>query len=358
MKIVYDPKQHFHNGFHKPMLKSPPDNWIFNKGHINYFFRQEMTGSKESVLSKQVLMIGIMEGSGSLIFSPHTLLTNSASWIVDVEHVDWFFMNTYLDIPEDKFIFDWKVRIAQKILESDACKKILCRSKMAIYSIRKLFHSECIDEKCVLFYPVQPLRPLVVNNEKTVTLGIIISAYADCYRKGGDVALKVLSTLRNKYKSLELIYVGQLPRGNIFYNPEKTPGLVHLPNLPHEQITDKILPKIDILLFPSRADTFGTVALEAMSYGKPVVANTGQHVYGLSEIIDDGKNGFCIKLPTDNLPTHANTQNVNLSDFIRKTDLLVSNLDLRKKIGIEAREVIKNKLSIDNMNRILSKIEI
>lgn len=357
MKIIYDPKKHFHYGFHKPMIEHPPDNWKFFKGSINFFFKKEMMSPKEDKLSKEVLMIGNMEGSGDLIFSPHTLLVNSDSWIVDVEHVDWFFMNSYLDVSEDQFIFDWKVRIAKKMLESNSCKKILCRSKFAITSVNKLFCSEKIAKKCILFYPVQPIRPLTINNEKTINLGIVISSYADYYRKGGDVAIRILSTLRKKHKFLQLIYVGQLPHSNIFYDPKKNSGLIHFSNLSHKKIINKILPKIDILLLPSRSETFGTIALEAMSYGKSVVTNVGQHVFGLSEIIKDGESGFCVKLPNDNLPTHANTQNINFKDFIRKTDLLISDFDLRNKIGINARDVIKNKLSIENMNKILGKIE-
>ena len=51
----------------------------------------------------------------------------------------------------------------------------------------------------------------------------------------------------------------------------------------------EILPLGDLLLLPSRHESFGLIALEAMSCGVPVIAtNRG----GTDEFIDDGVNGF------------------------------------------------------------------
>lgn len=352
MKILYDPLQHFHSGFHGPMIDFPTDNWSFIKGHMDYFFSEEM----QSPMSKEVMMMGSFWGKGDVIFSPHTLITNSTPWVVDIEHADWFFMNDYLDIEEEKYIFGWKKKIAQKMLRSEWCKKILCRSNYAIKSIYELFDDDVIADKCVLFYPTQPLRALRLNREKKVNLGIVISSYANYHRKGGDLALKVFLSLKKKYDSLQMIYVGKLPPKTFLFDPAKLDGLVHIENLSHEKFVNVVLPKIDILLMPSRAETFGTVVLEAMSYGKAVVVNAGRHVYGISEIVIDGKNGFTVQLPVDNRPIHASAQKINIAEFIQKTDLLISNFELRGKLGYNARELFRKKLSIGNMNRILSSV--
>jgi len=52
---------------------------------------------------------------------------------------------------------------------------------------------------------------------------------------------------------------------------------------------EEILPLADLLLLPSQHESFGLVALEAMSCGTPVIATT---VGGTSEFIDSGHNGF------------------------------------------------------------------
>jgi glycosyltransferase involved in cell wall biosynthesis len=44
---------------------------------------------------------------------------------------------------------------------------------------------------------------------------------------------------------------------------------------------------------PSLEDTFGLVALEGMSYGKPCIASSNA---GASEIIQEGQNGFVFKI--------------------------------------------------------------
>ena len=353
MKILYDPQQHFHTGFHKPMIDYGDRNLQFTKGHIDYFFPDEMRSPGGTDLSKEVLMIGSMQGTGEIIFSPHTLITNSIPWVVDVEHVDWFFMNDYLVIPEEQYIFAWKKKIAQKMLQSQWCRKILCRSNRAAESIKHLFKNEAIANKCVLFYPCQPVRKLIQNEGKPVNLGIINSSYAGYYRKGGDIALKIFTSLKRKYPDLQLIYVGPMPPKTFIFNPYKIPGFIHYDNLDHEMLISEILPKIDILLLPSRADTFGTVVLEAMSYGKAVVVSSGRHVFGINEIIKDGENGFVIQHPSDNRPTHACAQKVNIGEFIHKTEMLISNFELRKKLGANARKLIKDKLSTKVMNRIL-----
>jgi D-inositol-3-phosphate glycosyltransferase len=47
----------------------------------------------------------------------------------------------------------------------------------------------------------------------------------------------------------------------------------------------------DVTLVPSRAESFGLVALESSACGTPVVASD---VGGLTSLIDDGKTGFLV----------------------------------------------------------------
>ena len=49
--------------------------------------------------------------------------------------------------------------------------------------------------------------------------------------------------------------------------------------------------KIDVFAMPSRSEAWGLAALEAMSYGVPVIANT---IQGLAEIVQPGVNGWLV----------------------------------------------------------------
>jgi len=61
-----------------------------------------------------------------------------------------------------------------------------------------------------------------------------------------------------------------------------------------------MLPKVysaaDILVLPSRFDTFGCVVLEALSCGLPVIAYNNK---GPKDIINNGLNGYLVKNETE-----------------------------------------------------------
>lgn len=82
-----------------------------------------------------------------------------------------------------------------------------------------------------------------------------------------------------------------------------------------------LMQEIDIVIAPSRFDTFNVVILEAMAAGKPVIASDGN---GASEIITDGLDGLIVK--------YGDTK-----DLAYKIRLLIMDKDLRSIIGQSAR---------------------
>ena len=77
----------------------------------------------------------------------------------------------------------------------------------------------------------------------------------------------------------------------------------------------------DLLLFPSDVETFGNVTLEALASGLPCVVEKkcAEH------LVDDEENGYCCRAG-------------NVEDFYEATRKLVTDKDLRQRMGGVARQ--------------------
>ena len=99
----------------------------------------------------------------------------------------------------------------------------------------------------------------------------------------------------------------------------------------------------DVFVLPSVEPTeaFGLVQLEAMAYGKPVI-NTLLPT-GVPFVSIDGKTGLTV------VPKNSKA----LADAINK---LLSDDELRKKFGIQARNRVVENFTVDKMNEKILKV--
>lgn len=79
----------------------------------------------------------------------------------------------------------------------------------------------------------------------------------------------------------------------------------------------------DIGIYPSETESFGMGILEAMAYGKPVLASRSG---GVPEVVENGKTGFLLKVG-------------DVAGFTKKLKLLMQNSQLREQMGIAAKQV-------------------
>jgi glycosyltransferase involved in cell wall biosynthesis len=87
----------------------------------------------------------------------------------------------------------------------------------------------------------------------------------------------------------------------------------------------------DIFIYYSHHDNFPNVILEAMACGLPVVTND---VGAVSEIFENGKDGF------------IGTNHDSYGEYLLN---LISNLNLRAKVGKEARKTVESKFNWENV---------
>lgn len=95
----------------------------------------------------------------------------------------------------------------------------------------------------------------------------------------------------------------------------------------------------DIFVISSQYEGFGVAGLEAMSCGLPVIA---YDVYGLRDIVEDGKNGMLVE--------------PNPRALAKAIETLVSTGELRRRMGVEAYESVSRRFnikeSLENLMRV------
>jgi N-acetyl-alpha-D-glucosaminyl L-malate synthase BshA len=95
----------------------------------------------------------------------------------------------------------------------------------------------------------------------------------------------------------------------------------------------KFLSLADILLLPSETESFGLVALEALSCQVPVIAT---RVGGLPELIRDGESGYLFSIG-------------DVEGMSRAALRLLQNDEKRKKMGKKGREIAQNHYAKDKI---------
>lgn len=138
---------------------------------------------------------------------------------------------------------------------------------------------------------VAPLRTALSAPVRLVIVGRVTA------RKGTDVAVRVLSDLVRSGLDAVLDIVGGVYPGTEAFQQELLEEIALL------GLTDRVrwsgevpdaydrLSEADIALAPSRVESFGNTALEAVLAGRPVVAAATQ---GLLEVVRDGRDGTIV----------------------------------------------------------------
>jgi hypothetical protein len=156
-------------------------------------------------------------------------------------------------------------------------------------------------------------KPLYPNPEKKIPL--IVHSPTAVITKGTNIILRVIEELQNKYE---------------FH-------FVLLTNLSREVVL-KRMQEADIFLDQLIIGGYGMAALEAMSFGKPVMT------YLMPEVF---KHGLPKECPI------VNTSPSNLKDQLIR---LITNSELRREIGVQSRIYVETYHNADKLARQLTDI--
>lgn len=161
---------------------------------------------------------------------------------------------------------------------------------------------------------------------------VILSVSNLIKSKGVDLNLLAVFELIKKGKKLSYLVIGSGPEEkNLRRLTKKLQLEKHvkfLGRLPHEEVL-KYMSEADIFSLPSWREGFGVVYLEAMAFGKPVIACRGE---GIEDVIKDGENGILVE-PQD------------LESLIRAIEFLINNPQEAQAMGKRAAEKVLKELT-------------
>lgn len=155
-------------------------------------------------------------------------------------------------------------------------------------------------------------------------------------RKNGDLVLSAFRKLRSTNPRCRLIMVGR-PRNE---RQILDPGVEHHLFLPREELLRAVFPRADVLVLPSKAEGFGLVLLEAMSFGLPVVAVRS---WAMPEIVREGINGLLVEPDSE-------------SELFLAMQRCVEDPDLVDRMGLGARQVFGETFAIERHNERLRQV--
>ena len=145
--------------------------------------------------------------------------------------------------------------------------------------------------------------------------------------KGGELVREVI--VRNKETEICFITIGSEKKSEKLNHKE-------IPYISDEVVLAKLYAACDVLFYPTNADNFPLVVLEAMSCGLPVIASD---ISGIPEIIRDNENGFLVEGYSEVLNYETKLAEV----------YSLRNSNKYRLVSQSARETIVNQFSLKQM---------
>ncbi len=278
-----------------------------------------------------------------LIHCAHCLSLNKKPWIVDTEVYDRVASTGKIAYSK---LGKW---IIKKSLESDYCKKIIAWSDDCKKTFEEAFpgNKKILSKIEVLHFALPKINFKRIPHKNVRVL--FVARWFDA--KGGRQTLEVFDRLSRKYPKTEFWFICPTPK-EFRERYEKNKQIKIMDLVPQEILFKKIYPAVDIFFYPGFGDSYGFAVPEAMMFGLPIVSTK---TFAKSELVEDGKNGFLVKLPS-NWKGYADMSESFINELCKKTELLIKDKNLRRKMSKASRELAIKKFSIEKRNQKLYKI--
>ena len=305
-------------------------------------------------------MIFVKPGNYDLIHSSRGIIPiNKKPWVLDMEQVHSFFgLNP--NLIKNKF---WK-KFIEKKLSSKYCKGILCHCEATRQAFFYYLDCRKFKNKIKVLYPASHLINIKKEKHRKIRILAVISLF---YHKGGPQILEAFSKLEKKHKNIELWIRADVPKA--FKAKYISPNIRYMDYfgniIPRESLIKEVYSKCDIFLYPTFCDSLGYSLIDALIAKLPIIST---NLFAVPEIVEDGKNGFIIKIPKYNLEKDFSQdhkyQEITKEDnkkivnqIVKYLEKLIKDKKLRDKMSNESFKLVdEGKFSIQKRNEKLSKI--
>lgn len=227
---------------------------------------------------------------------------------------------------------------------NDTAQKLAAVQGVAREKIRKLAWPLSPD---FLFFADSPIELPLSRQLPQGQIILTVGRWSESERyKGADELIRAVAKLRPAFPGLNLVAVGRgddLPRLRMLASGVGVADRVHfLDDLSGEEVAS-CYARADIFALPSTGEGYGMVFLEAMAFGKPVVAAA---CGGSTDLVLDGANGLLV--PPD-----------DVEQLARALERLLKDESLRSRLGRCGAETVRRQYRFEvfeaNLERILEE---
>ncbi|GIO06486.1 hypothetical protein J31TS6_25140 [Brevibacillus reuszeri] len=191
-----------------------------------------------------------------------------------------------------------RIHECERVLTEASDRVIVCSHYMG-NEVRRLFHVAS-EKLTVIHNGVEARMAHQVENQDIrhqLSLGdgpILFFVGRLVREKGAHLLVEAVARLVHAYPDLQLVIAGRGPNLEDLKQTAALKGVAHhvrFLGFVDDERRNQLFHLADVAVFPSLYEPFGIVALEAMSFGTPlVVSDTG----GLREIVRHGENGATV----------------------------------------------------------------
>jgi teichuronic acid biosynthesis glycosyltransferase TuaC len=231
----------------------------------------------------------------------------------------------------------WCGRISQKVYASS--RRVICVSEKVRERVLEIMGRNCrtsvvyngVDAEAFAPDPAVPPSPIVLSVGNLIPI------------KGHELLLRAVAAVSQECQGLSFEIIGDGPeRARLVALADQleiSPAVHFLGRQSRRQVADAMR-RCMVFALASRYEGLGCVYLEAMASGRPVIGCRDQ---GIAEIIQHGSNGFLVG--------PGNERELTLA-----LGMLLRDANLRRNLGLAARETILDRLTLAHQAEFLARI--